>query len=366
MRALFCEGGRPMDAQADCEQGFEPTSVRGGYGDQPAASARGAARRADPPRGLHRSLNGFDILTLRLLVCAAEEGNLARVSDRHNIAISAVSRRISDFELRYGVQMFDRHDRGVIPSPDGAHMLDRIRIILEQLEGVADDLLERRNGAAGLIRIRSNMSSSVSASLPARIAEFRREHPRIEIELDECASVDTVSAVSSGACEVGIVSGTVDARGLELIPWEEDELVAVLPNDLSLAQRATLCFADLLDHPFVSLRRDSALLAQLRAEAAALGRTLSSSAYMMSFGGVRSCVSAGLGVAILPAGTAYPFAREQALAVRKLGDAWARRTLKLCIRPNGRLAPAARLFVQHLVRHREAQAQSNVRMLARA
>ena len=60
-----------------------------------------------------RTLNGLDILTLRLLVVAGEEGNLARVSERENIAISAVSRRISDFEQRNGVQIFERHDRGV-------------------------------------------------------------------------------------------------------------------------------------------------------------------------------------------------------------------------------------------------------------
>lgn len=355
-----------MDQQVRCEHSVETPAILAGACMPHELPARSApAKRAEQPRGQSRSLNGFDILTLRLLVCAAEEGNLARVSERQNIAISAVSRRISDFELRYGVQMFDRHDRGVIPSPDGAHMLERIRIILEQLEKVADDLLERRDGSAGLIRIRSNMSSSISGSLPQRIAEFRREHPRIEIELDECPSVDVVSAVSSGACEVGVVSANVDARGLELIPWEEDELVAVLPKDLPLALKSVLSFADLLDHSFISVHRDSALLALFRAQAAAIGRSLQCSAHMMSFGGIRSCVSAGLGVSILPANTAWPFAREQALAVRKLTDPWTLRSLNLCIRPNGRLAPAARLFVQHLVRHRAvSQAEQRVRTLA--
>ncbi|WP_199555048.1 LysR substrate-binding domain-containing protein [Sandaracinobacteroides hominis] len=338
-----------MNLQASCIRAVEKPTLRLGEGG----------------RRLGRSLNGFDILTLRLLVCAAEEGNLARVSERHNIATSAVSRRISDFEARYGVQMFDRHDRGVLPSPDGAQMLQRIRTILDQLEAVADELLERRDGAAGLVRIQSNMSSSISASLPMRIAEFRRAHPRIEVELDECTSIDIVSAVSSGACEIGVVSGNVDARGLELIPWQEDELVAVLPQDLPLAQKPELCFADLLDHPFISVRRDGALTNLFRTQAAAIDRTLHSCAYMMSFGGVRSCVRAGLGVSILPANTAYPFAREEALEVRKLSDPWARRSLKLCVRNNGRMTSPARLFVQHLIRHSElAQAEPRIRLLA--
>ena len=36
------------------------------------------------------------------------------------------------------------------------------------------------------------------------------------------------------------------------------QAVAVLPQDLPLAQKPELCFADLLDHAFISVRRDGA------------------------------------------------------------------------------------------------------------
>ena len=78
-------------------------------------------------------LNGIDLVTLRILLAAQEERNLARVAERENIAISAVSRRIAEFEQRYGFTVFDRHDRGVTPTPDGAKLLARVLVVIGEL-----------------------------------------------------------------------------------------------------------------------------------------------------------------------------------------------------------------------------------------
>lgn len=296
-----------------------------------------------------RTLNGLDILTLRLLVVAGEEGNLARVSERENIAISAVSRRISDFEQRNGVQIFDRHDRGVSVTADGAILIEKIRAVLEQLEQVAEDIADRCEGLAGLVRVRAHMSASISGSLPARIADFLAQHPGIDVELDECTSIEVLHSVSIGTSEVGFFSGNVDSKGLELLPWEEDELVAIVHKDNPLAKGdGPIAFVDLLDYPFIGMQRDSALLSLYRTHATAMNRTLIERVHGMSFEGVRAYVRAQLGVSILPAVAADPFAEREDLVVRRLTDSWAHRPLMICVRKGGRLSAAARRLVEHL------------------
>lgn len=141
---------------------------------------------------------------------------------------------------------------------------------------------------------------------------------------------------------------------LQLIPWREDRLVAVLPADHPLAaERAPVRFAALAAEPFVGLSSASALQQLYRREAEASGLFVRERVNVTSFDGVRRMVEAGLGVAVLPETGAEPHAVGTAIAVRPLGEAWARQPLALCVRCDmGALPAAARLLAAHLLGRR--------------
>jgi DNA-binding transcriptional LysR family regulator len=141
---------------------------------------------------------------------------------------------------------------------------------------------------------------------------------------------------------------------LQLLPWREDRLVAVLPADHALAARGgPLRFADLAAEPFVGLSSGMALQQFYRREAEALGLALRERVNVASFDGVRRMVEAGLGVAILPDTGVEPHAARMAIAVRPLDEPWAARTLTLCVRRDPEALPAAaRLLAASLLGRR--------------
>ena len=51
-------------------------------------------------------LRRIDLTTLRLFIAVCEEQNLTRAANREGIAASAVSKRMNDFELAFGVTLF--------------------------------------------------------------------------------------------------------------------------------------------------------------------------------------------------------------------------------------------------------------------
>ena len=295
--------------------------------------------------------------TLRLLLAAAEEGNLARAAEREHIALSAMSRRISDLEAWLGVTLLVRHDRGVSPTPAGDMVLGQIRTIVGLVNKLVADVAEVRGGSRGHVRVQAHMSAA-SGALPEKIASFLALHPGIEIELEEKTSLEILHAIRVGNCDVGLVSGTVDGGDLHLIPWLDDELVVALPPGSGLRSRKEIAFRDLLSEPFVGMQRGSALLELYHRHAAAMGAKLRVRAHVTSFESVRKLVEAELGVAILPAVAAYPFAREDGLAVRPLAESWARRPLAVCTRDPTSATPAAKLFIAHLVGASGAQASN--------
>ena len=59
----------------------------------------------------------LDHLSLHLFILVCDEGTIARASERAFLAPSAVSKRISDIEIRFGTPLLKRSKRGVEPTP---------------------------------------------------------------------------------------------------------------------------------------------------------------------------------------------------------------------------------------------------------
>ena len=299
---------------------------------------------------------GLDLVTLRVLKAAAEERSLAGAAERERLALSAVSRRIAEMEARLGAALLRRHDRGVEPTAAGEALLRHVGPLFDLLGRAAAEVEAFAAGARGHVRLHANISA-VTGPLPEALAGFLAAHEGIEVSLEERLTGEILHAVRTGAADLGLVSATVQAPDLRLVPWREDRLVAVLPRDHPLLRRGgdggpgpPLGLRDLAAEPFVGLPPATALQQLYRREAAALGLALKERVNVASFDGVRRMVEAGLGVAILPAAGAEPYAAAMAVEVRPLGEAWAVRSLALCIRGDtGALSAAARLLVAHLL-----------------
>jgi len=286
-------------------------------------------------------------MTLRLLLAAIDEGNLAKVAAREHISLSAVSRRISDLEARLGVRLLHRHDRGVTPTAAVLMVQGRIRNVFSLLDQVVGDLREVRDGARGVVRLQTHLTATVSV-LPERLASFKFAHPDIDVIFDEATSVDIVHAVQAGDCDVGLVSGTVDGGSLTLIPWGADELVVVMPRGHPLEAAQEIRFADLLGLSFIGMTQSTALQKLYREHAASLGRVLDERARVSTFEGVRALVSAGLGIGILPSEFLLPSPTAPAVAWRRLSEPWALRPLMICVRDLEETTAATRLLIDHL------------------
>ena len=55
----------------------------------------------------------IDLLTLRLFIAVCEERSINRAAAREHIAVSALSRRMSELEATLKVALLRRHTRGV-------------------------------------------------------------------------------------------------------------------------------------------------------------------------------------------------------------------------------------------------------------
>lgn len=289
----------------------------------------------------------FDLLTLQLFVAVVEEQSIAQAAEKKHIAVSAVSRRISDLEDMLQVELLHRHQKGIEPTAAGLALLDHARVVLGDIAQLEADMLGHRQGARGHIRLFVNTSSTLE-SLAGEVSAFLVANPEITIEIQEKISPDIIRAIVENRADIGIFGGNIHAPGLKILPYHEDRLVAIVPGDHLLARRRSITFSDMVDHEFVMLNKGSSIDTLCARAAAELGRQLRTRVRVGGFDAMFRLVAGHMGVGVAPQEIAQQRAKDGGFAMVKLDEPWTRRLLVLGVRDQATLPPSTRMLLDHL------------------
>ncbi|MFN9747379.1 MAG: LysR family transcriptional regulator, partial [Betaproteobacteria bacterium] len=261
----------------------------------------------------------LDLTTLNLVLAIADTRSITRGAEREHLALAAASKRLSDLESRFGVQLFERRARGVEPTEAGRALVRHVRSLHANLHALESEVVEFSRGIKGHLRIVAN-ASAISECLPPALAAFSQAHPQIRISLEEESSAEVQAAVAEGRADVGVfVPPLLDSR-LDTLPWRQGELAVMVPARHVLARRKSVRFEALLDHDIVGLHHGAAAQELMRAEAEGAGRPLKARLSVRGFDAIAQLVEAGLGVAVMPATTAERLARLHAVKVLALAE----------------------------------------------
>lgn len=282
--------------------------------------------------------------TLKLFLSLVELRNLTHAARRHAISPSAVTKRIQELEQHYGVLLFERQSRGVVPTIAGEELARQYGDLLGRMTQIRATMSEFAKGARGQVSVHAS-ASTLLEGLAATIAAFTRENPGVRVDLHELMSWKIVRNVVEGRADVGFVAASVEVpEDLTTLFYRQDQIMALLPTGHELSSRDAVGFQELLDFDQVGIELTSALSVQLAEEAERLNRQLRPKYRAATYDVVRKLVSEGCGLAILPNSLMPPEPASLGLQCIPLTDPWARREMRLCFRESA-LTVAARLFI---------------------
>ena len=292
----------------------------------------------------------IDLTSLQLFVAVCELGSIGRAAEREFIAASAVSKRLSDLEATVDTPLLYRHSRGVRLTPAGESLLHHARTVLYGLEKMQGELSEYADGVRGHVRIHANISAIVQF-LPEDLGAFTREHGQIKIDLEEHLSPDVMQAVAEGAADLGIChvrQNNASDPMLQTLPYREDRLVLVVPQQHPLADSVQASFCEALDHDIVGLHANSSISLAMHQAAARAGRALKLRIQVTGLDAMVRMIDNGLGIGVLPDRAFALMQGVGRLRAVPLTDDWAWRELRIVARDFQSLPMTSRLLVEHL------------------
>ena len=217
-----------------------------------------------------------DPFDLRLFTAVLEHGTITAAARAAHLSLAATSARLKALEDAVGATLLVRAKAGATPTDAGRALARHAHRVLGDLEALHLEMASFGHGLRGTVRVMGN-TAAVSEALPPHLGAFLAKHPDLDLHLQDLPSEAVLDGLRRGAADLGIVADHVDTSGLQVRPWVDDQLVALLPRRKgrgtarSKAVRA-LSFADLLDEEFIGLSPDSGLSRFLHRQAGLGGR----------------------------------------------------------------------------------------------
>jgi DNA-binding transcriptional LysR family regulator len=121
---------------------------------------------------------------LQVLLSLAETGNLSQSATALNTTQPALSKWLKELEADVGLPLFERHTRGLRPTPYGESLIEHARRIGAHLDTARDDMLALRDGGSGLVTIGTS-GVSAADTVPLAVARVLHLLPRAQVRLVE-------------------------------------------------------------------------------------------------------------------------------------------------------------------------------------
>nr|WP_279578039.1 LysR substrate-binding domain-containing protein [Paracoccus versutus] len=180
---------------------------------------------------------------LRLLVAVGKHGNIQYAARELNVSQPSATKMIQDLELDFEVKLFERTNRGVVPTPFGETLIRHGKLIFAQISNAAQELDDINEGSSGRVVIGTLLAAS-SHLLPLAIEMVLEDRPRLAIKVVEGTNEVLMPELRSG--EIDLVAGRLPThRYREELTQEklfDEPILVVAGPQHPLAVRKALTF----------------------------------------------------------------------------------------------------------------------------
>ena len=197
-------------------------------------------------RIVDRAIARLKLKQLRLLVAVAEFGSIQHAARALHISQPAATKLVQDLELDFEAQLFERTNRGVIPTELGEALIRHAKLILAKVSNAAQELEDLTEGSSGRVVI-GTLLAATPILVPAAIETVMTERPKVAIKVVEGTNDALMPALYSG--EIDMIVGRLSAyRARSRLVQEtlfDERILAVVGKQHPLAGKPSVTFRQL-------------------------------------------------------------------------------------------------------------------------
>jgi DNA-binding transcriptional LysR family regulator len=285
--------------------------------------------------------------SLRIFRDLIETGTFSKAAELNYLTQSAVSQQLKHLERSVGRPLLDRASRRVKLTPAGHIFYGAAKRIVSAYEDMTARIQSVSPESAQRLRIEAIYSVGPYV-LQRYLKDFLKLHPEVKVEVDYQKASRICDDLLRGRADLSIMAYPVKRRDLQIIPLADEEMVLILPKNHRLARQEKIFLADLSGQDFIAFERGAPTRKALDKLLRGAGVKPKVSMELDNIETIKSAVTGGMGVAIVPEPTVASEVKAGHLCLRQFADQRLSRPLGVLVRKVRREDRAVKAFLEHL------------------
>jgi DNA-binding transcriptional LysR family regulator len=240
----------------------------------------------------------MDLAQLEAFVEVARRGRFRRAAEALFLTQPSLSARIHKLEGDLNVMLFHRLGRGVRLTDAGKAFLPYARRALGSLEQARDALEALQQVAGGTLRVGAARAMSAYV-LPEILAQFRLEHPGIDVHIQTARSSEVLLMVVNEEVDVGLGRNLRHPDVAATLLYEEEVSLVTHPQH-PFATAGQVSIYDVAREPLILYDRDSSFFQLIDRVCREAGIVPNVTMELDSIETTKRMIERGLGVSFLP------------------------------------------------------------------
>ena len=228
------------------------------------------------------------------LVAPSEE---TKAAEELHLAQPSVSVAVRELEEYYGICLFERLGRRIVPTELGKEFYGYALHIVSLFDEMEQKI--RNWDALGVIRIGASITIGTHI-LPPLLKQYQALYPELRTEVTIGKSAVIEQHILENKIDIGLIENQSEHPDINVLPFMEDYMQAIVAPDHPLAKCSQVTLEQLAQYPFLMREKGSAGREILDACFALEQITVHPLWESASTQAIVRGVAEGLGVAVLP------------------------------------------------------------------
>jgi len=286
----------------------------------------------------------MELYPLKVFLMVADEKSFSRAAEKMLRTQPAVSLAIQKLESDLEERLIDRSGKELLLTDAGRIVYDYARRFENLQADLENALAELRDNSAGRLIVGANESTSLY--LLGHIERYRRQYPKVKVQVRRSLSSKIPGELIDGELELGVISYDPEDDRLQTLIIYTDHLAFVVSPQHRFAGRKEVSINELGMETFIAHNVLSPYRAVVLKEFQRHKVPLNMDVEMPTVETIRKMVQRNEGVAFLPHMTVEQDVEQDVLREIKVTELNVDRHIRLVYPAKRSLSHAARAFLE--------------------
>ena len=178
--------------------------------------------------------------------------SVVRAAEAAGMSQPAASTLLKGFEEALDVPLFERHARGIAPTPYGEILVRHARAILAEIDQVHEEIASLKSGLSGQASVGTVVTPGTNL-VPLAVGLLKKKHPGLLVSIELDHSRPLIEGLLGGQIDM-VVARLLDSRGageLHFEPLGDESHAVIAGGEHPLAGTRSIRLQDLLGQAWI-------------------------------------------------------------------------------------------------------------------